>query len=196
MYVKVTNTHNLEAAIRRASADLKVPEQATEQSPVEKKKTPLNKRKLLRRICWVLLILLIVLLIGLIAMGIHNQNEVNAINTLTDGRLIAYERMVYDVKKLGLLFQIHDEESYQLAKSSIKFSDELKAQYFISEHYSGKTSDTPVEIEYQDIQYEITENDYVNFLLCIKRTQGSNTRSYTIQAEYVGDTCVYLGILN
>lgn len=198
MFIRVTNTHNLESSIRRATANLveidkKKVEVEKPVASVEKK--PSNKKTILRKLCWVLLIIFISALIGLTAVGIHNQNEVNAINQLTDARLISYERMIYEVKKLGLLFQIHDDASYQLAKTSINFSDELRAKYFVSQHYSG--NDSPeVQIEYQDIQYEITENDYVSFLMYIKRTQGTEVRQYVIQAEYSGSQCIYLGILN
>ena len=194
-YVPITDTQNLEARLAKAVIELERSQLAeTKQDKPKKKRDKINAKKIIHNICLAILGILAICLIGISIISAQQQAEINEIANLQDARLISYENQIYEVKKLALLFAIYDDTSYQRAKMTSNLSDELYSAYFVNEHYNK--TETPIEIEYQDIQYEITENDYVNYLLTFKRTQGSDIRQYIIQAEFIGDTCVYFDILN
>lgn len=204
-YIKITNTKNLEARLTRALLDSKAQVAEASDSTAQEADKPVktankpakkskNTKKFIHRLCLGILGIMLAGLISLSIMGIQQQAEINEISNLQDARLISYENQIYQVKKLALLFAVYDDESYQRAKLNTKLSDELYSSYFVNEHYNK--TETPVEIEYQDVLYEITENDYVTYLLYFKRIQGSDIRQYILQAEYVGDTCIYFGVLN
>ena len=200
-YRKITKVRNLESAIQR-----NLPPQGTtnpdeiaektgkskpERTPEEKKSF---RKRVTRRISWGFLLTLIAIFIGMTVHLAISQSQLKAAQQLTDTRLLPYEEMVDRVKSVGLLFTIYDDDSYQRAKTSIDMSDELKATYFISDKYRGTTSE--ITLSWQDILYEITENDYVTYLLYFTTTQGDRTVQYVVQAEYTGRTLLSLTILN
>lgn len=199
-YIKITRVRNLESAIQRnlPQSGTKNVEDAPASKKVKVEHTPEEKKSLRKRIThrisWVFLLTCIAIFIGMtVHLGI-SQSQLKAAQQLTDTRLLPYEEMVDRVKSVGLLFTIYDDDSYQLAKSSIDMSDELKATYFISDKYRG--TDEKITIAWQDILYEITENDYVTYLLYFTTTQGTRTVQHIVEVEYTGRTLISLTVLN
>ena len=198
MWMYVKNLRNLDRALTDASAEYAQDRQKKENKGLSKesivKLEKLTKKQIIHRISWGILVILI---IAFIAMFVINANEAKtreAINNLTDPRLLSYEAQIYEVRKLGLLFQITNDATYQNAKSAIKMSEELKTKYFVNQHYAEKEL-SPITLEYTNIQYELTENDSVNYLLSFNTKQDGIVRSYTVQAEYYNDELVYLNVL-
>lgn len=194
-YIPITDTTNLEARLAKSLiTNNSVVQEIREVEKKKASKKKLNGKKIIHNICLVLLGLIIIAIIGVTIINAQQQAELKEASNLQDGRLISYEAKIYDVKKLALLFAVYDDASYQRARTAVKLSDELYSNYFINEHYNKTTE--PIKIEYQDVLYEITENDYVNYILYFKSIQGNTVHQYILQAEFVDDTCVYLDVLN
>lgn len=199
-YIKITRVRNLESAIQRnlPQSGITVAEDAPVAEKVKVERTPEEKKSLrkriTRRISWIFLLTCIAIFIGMTVHLAISQSQLKAASKLTDSRLLPYENMVDKVKSVGLLFTIYDDDSYQLAKSSIKMSDELKARYFISDIYRDTAEE--ITIAWQDVLYEITENDYVTYLLYFTTTQGTRTVQHIVEVEYSGYTLVSLTVLN
>lgn len=172
----------------------KAVKEAKSREPLTKEQRKANRVKIARRISWVFIIFVVLALIAMSILSAVQTKQLEAANKLTDTRLVEYEAQAQRVKNLGLLFTIHDDESYQLAKSSIEMTDELKARYFISDKYRNTTSE--ITLSWQDILYEITDNDSVNYLLYFTTTQDGKTTQYVVQAEYADTTLIEIYILN
>ena len=129
----------------------KAVKEAESKEPLTKEQRKANRVKIARRISWVFIIFVVLALIAMSILSAVQTKQLEAANKLTDTRLVEYEAQAQRVKNLGLLFTIHDDESYQLAKSSIEMTDELKARYFISDKYRNTASE--ITLSWQDILY-------------------------------------------
>lgn len=194
-YIPIVNTDDLEDMLAQSLAQMdELSDEIIESDKPKAQKKKKGIKKIIHNICLVLLGLIVIAIIGVTIINAQRQAELKEVSKLQDGRLISYEAKIYDVKKLALLFAVYDDASYQRAKTAVNLSDELYSNFFVNEHYN-KTAE-PIKIEYQDILYEITENDYVSYMLYFKSIQGTTIHEYTLQAEFYGDTCVYLEVLN
>ena len=198
IWVEVTNKRNLESTIQRVlqerhvksvdSEDFKTSKSKQDAKNLEKSE---RKRKFRRKLAWCFLGCV---LIGMTIMQGVNNAQREALSELKDTRLIAYEGQIPLVKRLGLLFSIHDEASYQNAKTAITMSDELKGIYFINEHYYGDDGDVTVTVD--NILYEITEEPQAKFLVYLTREDANGLKQYIVQATYSGTMLVDLRVLN
>lgn len=203
IWVEVTNKRNLEATIQRVLQEKHIKSDTSSDSITSRKEQGGNKvdkksgshRKFRRRLAWCFIGLCICVLIGMTILQGINSAELSAMSDLKDTRLIAYEGQIPTAKRIGLLFSIHDEQSYQNAKAAIPMSDDLKAIYFINEHYYG--DDIPdVSVVVNNILYEITDAPQAKFLIYLTRSDRTGIKQYIVQATYTGAKLVDLQVLN
>lgn len=200
IWVEVTNKRNLEATIQRVLQEKKVKQGTPSISAGKAKPKEISeskregRRKVRRRLAWCFIGLCICTLIGMTIMQGINNAQLSAMSDLKDTRLIAYEGQIPIARRVSLLFGIHDEASYQNAKSAITMSDELKAIYFVNEHYHGDTGDVSVTVN--NILYEITDAPQAKYLIYLTRSDKSGSKQYIVQATYTGIKLVDLKVLN
>lgn len=195
-WVEVTEKRNLESTIQRVLRTQHVRVLSSDdKTKTHIKRVKLDKRQILRRVSWVFLIACVLCLVVMIIINSTERVRAEALNDLKDARLVPYEAHIYTAKKVSLLFRIGDEESYQTAKQSVSMSDDLKASYFLNDHYRG-TVDKSISVELNTVLYEITEESEVNYLLYLTRRTSTGSKQYIVQATYTGDTLVGLRVLN
>ena len=192
---EVTNKRNLEATIQRCLRDGDTDLQIS-RNEIESDEEPEKKKRNWKRIlAWLFIILCIIVLIIMTVIHSTQSSRIAALNELEDTRLIAYEGQIPTVKSIALLFAIGDEESYQRARSGISMTSDLRAIYFVNDHYRG-TEDTSISVSIQNILYEITEGSSVKYLVYLTRSTNTESKQYLVETEYVGTTLIGLRVLN
>ena len=217
MWIKIEDTRGLASTLRRLSTDVTTNNEDTPNEDLHStpssdffeksewgtgknkhsKKSKLAKLEtpLLRKIAGGFLILCLCALIALISVNAYNAEEIKLLNSITDTRLVLYENQIHSVKCIANLFAIYDDTSYQRARDTVIMSDDMLDYYFPTKTSKGSaTGEITATID--DIRYEITEDEAVDYLVYLTRRLPEGSKQYLVRATYVGNTLVGLQILN
>lgn len=115
-------------------------------------------------------IVLIALIISVI-MSAYSKNMTKLLDGVADSSLVGYEQGVLTAKKVSLLFEIYNEETYQEAKEKLPCTEEYKNKIFPQENYSKiAKSYTKPTVEVLQVQYSMENESIYKYLVDLEVT--------------------------
>ena len=134
---------------------------------------------------WSTIIVILIMVAGVSFTIIDGNNKYQ--QEVVKGMLM-YQRELYAevvIQDVKTFLSIHNEETYQAAKKSLNFSDELKAKIFREEHYGEDITGTTQEIEILNIEYDLSNSlEEKKFIITVKNQIDKKLEQKAIMYSY------------
>lgn len=123
-------------------------------------------------------------LIACIGVDKYEKSQLKKLEQLQDTRLFSYEAEIENVREVAKIYSIHDDESYQDAKESIKMTSYMEQALFPTEKYTGSETEEP-SVSIVDIQYVYEPDSEVQtFVVWLTKEVNGEVRDFDVICKY------------
>lgn len=155
----------------------------------------LKREAIKEKVTFVAGVIIILCLLVSLVLNVVNKRETEEILAIQDTTFLAYEESAIVAKKVQLLYEIYNDETYQKAKTNFPCDTVLYERLFSAEKYSkGNMYYKAPTVDIMQIQYVLNENEgdeLYKYMIDLNITNNDNgTNSYV--------TCiveVYQGVI-